>query len=139
MKVFLDADILVSVLNKEYPLFTESARLLSLADKKPFHLYTSPICFTIAFYFASKKSGAKMAKHKIALLADKINIAENRKSDVLLAARHRKIRDFEDGLEYYAAKNAGCQCIVTQDISDFCFSDIEVLNCTGFLNRYVLG
>ena len=79
-----------------------------------------------------------MARKKIAILADKIKIAENRQSDVKEAATHKKILDFEDGLEYFAAKNAGCRCIVTEDISDFHFSDIEVLNSESFLNRYVL-
>lgn len=138
MKVFIDANILVSVLNKEYPLFTQSARILSLADTSSFHLYTSPICFAITFYFASKKSGAVMAKKKIAILADKIKIAENKQADVRAAANDKKILDFEDGLEYYAAKNVGCHCIVTEDISDFHFSDIEVLSSESFLNRYVL-
>ncbi len=55
MKVFVDANVLVSVLNKEYPLFTQSARILSLAGSKNFEIYTSPICLAIAFYFAEKK------------------------------------------------------------------------------------
>ena len=79
-----------------------------------------------------------MAKKKIAILAEKIKVAENKQSDVKAAANHKKILDFEDGLEYYAAKNAGCHCIVTEDISDFHFSDIEVLNSLSFLNRHVL-
>lgn len=36
MRIFLDANILVSVLNKEYPLFSCSARIVSLADNKNF-------------------------------------------------------------------------------------------------------
>ena len=54
MRIFLDANILVSVLNKEYPLFSYSARIISLADNKKFTVYTSPICLAIAFYFAEK-------------------------------------------------------------------------------------
>ena len=33
MKVFVDANILVSVVNKEYPLFPYTSRILSLAGK----------------------------------------------------------------------------------------------------------
>ncbi len=139
MRVFIDANILVSVLNKEYPLFTRSARVLSLTENRSFDLYTSPICFAIAFYFASKKSGDAIAKRKIAILAGKIKVAENRQTDVLASATNKKIIDFEDGLEYYAAKNAGCRCIVTEDIADFHFSDIEVLSSEAFLNKYVLA
>ncbi|MES2331379.1 MAG: PIN domain-containing protein [Bacteroidota bacterium] len=138
MKIFIDANILVSVLNKEYPLFTQCARVLSLAENKSFDLYTSPICFAIAFYFASKKSGEVLAKKKMAILAGQLKIAENRQGDVLAAANHKKILDFEDGLEYYAAKHSGCRFIVTEDVADFHFSDIEVVNSETFLNRHVL-
>jgi predicted nucleic acid-binding protein len=64
MKIFLDANILVSVLNKEYPLFTYTSRILSLADTKKFTLFTSPACLAIAFYFAEKKYKSISAKKK---------------------------------------------------------------------------
>jgi predicted nucleic acid-binding protein len=64
MKFFLDANILVSVLNKEYPLFTYSSRILSLADDKRFQVFTSSVCLAIAFYFSEKKSGSTVAKKK---------------------------------------------------------------------------
>ena len=72
LKVFIDANILVSVLNKEFPLFTYSARILSLADNKKFTLFTSPVCLAIAFYFAEKKCGTQLAKQKIALAIQRL-------------------------------------------------------------------
>src|SRR5690606_17652249 len=124
MNIFLDANILVSVLNKEYPLFSYSSRILSL-DSQRIKLYTSPICLAIAFYFAGKKGGTKTAKRKITLLISHIHIAEANKEGLLLAAQNKAIEDFEDGLEYYAALDAGCSCIVTEDVNDFYFSKIE--------------
>lgn len=138
MNVFLDANILVSVLNNEYPAFTYSSRLLSLVDHKNFQLYTSPICLAIAFYFAEKKSGAVMAKKKIELLAAKLEIAEADRLVVLNAVRNKSVLDFEDGLEYYAALKAKCTCIVTEDSGDFYFSKMEVLTARQFLEAYVL-
>jgi len=137
MNVFLDANILVSVLNKEIPLFSYTSRILSLNPKK-FKLFTSPICLAIAFYFAKKKSGTKLAKSKIQLLVQHIEIADANKDGVLLAAQNKSISDFEDGLEYYAALHAGCYCMVTEDVKDFYFSKMEVLNAEGFLSKYVL-
>ena len=137
MNVFLDANILVSVLNKEIPLFSYTSRILSLNPKK-FKLFTSPICLAIAFYFAEKKSGTKDAKSKIQLLVQHIEIADANKDGVLLAAQNKSISDFEDGLEYYAALHAGCSCMVTEDVKDFYFSEIEVLNAEGFIVKYVL-
>jgi predicted nucleic acid-binding protein len=136
MKVFLDADVLVAVLNKEYPLFNHASRLLSLG--KGFTLFTSPICLAIAFYFAEKKHGSRQAKDKIRLLAEHLEIAGCGKDEVLQAAKDPKVLDFEDGMEYYSALAASCDCIITQDSEDFYFSDIEVLAVTGFLSKYAL-
>lgn len=138
-RIFLDANVLVSVLNKEYPLFTYSSRILSLASNPKFEVYTSPICLAIAFYFAEKKHKSTLAKQKIDLLCKHINIAENLTDGILETLSNKKINDFEDGLEYYAAKEYKCTCIVTEDTDDFYFSEIEVLNCEQFFNRYLLN
>ncbi|MGO4875748.1 PIN domain-containing protein [Pedobacter psychrotolerans] len=77
MKIFLAANVLTSVLNKEYPLFTYSSRILSLASHPKFEVYTSPLCLAIAFYFAEKKHKPQLAKQKIDLLCQHIKIAGN--------------------------------------------------------------
>lgn len=136
MKVFLDANVLVSVLNKEYPVFTYSSRILSLPDKHII-LYTSPICLAIAFYFSEKKSGTEKANEKIALLASKITITETGKKVVDATVKNKSIQDFEDGLEYYSAKQAGCTHIITEDKDDFYFSELEIATSAEFLNRYL--
>jgi len=138
MKLFLDANILVSVLNKEYPVFTYSSRILSLADNKKFEIFTSPICLAIAFYFAEKKSGNAIAKRKIEILANKLSIAESNQLTVRKATKNKQIHDFEDGLEYYSAVQSNCKCIITEDQNDFYFSEIEVLNSKDFLVKYVM-
>jgi len=139
MKIFLDANVLVSVLNKEYPLYTYSSRILSLASHPKFEVYTSPLCLAIAFYFAEKKHNTQLAKQKIDLLCRHIKIAENSSEGVFNTLINKSINDFEDGLEYYAAQAIGSMCIVTEDIEDFYFSEIEVLNCQDFFKRYLLN
>jgi predicted nucleic acid-binding protein len=137
MKIFLDANVLISVLNKEYPVFPYSSRVLSLADDPRFELFTSPTCLAIAFYFAEKKSGSAGAKRKIETLSSKIEITPTDKSTVLPIFKNKSIRDFEDGIQYYAALHSKCTCIVTEDLNDFHFSEIEVLNSRDFLTRRV--
>ncbi len=137
MRVFLDANILVSVLNKEYPLFNITSRVLSLADDKRYNLYTSPICLAIAFYFAEKKSGAQQAKQKINILVGKIGIAESTYSDVKSALENNEVLDFEDGIQYYAAVRAKCAVIVTEDTSDFYFSEIPAVSASAFIKQFV--
>jgi predicted nucleic acid-binding protein len=135
MKIFLDANVLVAVVNKEYPLFTIASRILSLADNKKYKVYTSPMCLAIAFYFAEKKSKTALAKKKISLLANHLMIAPNLESGVHKTLSNSQINDFEDGLEYHSAIDAGCTVIITEDTDDFWFSDIEVLDCAAFIRK----
>ncbi len=136
MKVFLDANVLISVLNKEYPVFTYSSRILS-STHHGLKLVTSPLCLAIAFYFSEKKSGRAMAKAKINTLSKHIGITEMNKGTVLKALENKKVLDLEDGLEYYSAIGNDCKFIVTEDLKDFYFSDIEVLDSRSFFERYI--
>lgn len=133
MRVFVDANVIIAVLNRQYPLFPYAARILSLSDNPKFKVYTSPICLAIAFYFAEKKSGTQQARHKIALLAEKLKITTTDTDTVQSTIKNKAIHDFEDGLEYYAALQSSCKMIVSEDISDFYFSEIPVHNCESFL------
>ena len=135
-KVFLDANVLVTVLCNEYPRFTACARMLSLADDPRFEVYTSPLCLAIGAHFAAKKSGEKMAKKKIAVLVDKLKITALDGNAAKLTVQNKKVEDFEDGLEYYSALASKCTCIVTYDRDDFHFSEMEVLDAEEFLLAY---
>jgi len=137
MNVFLDANILVSVLNKEYPVFPFSSRILSLTGSGRYKFFTSPLCLAIAFYFAQKKAGSVEAKKKIALLCRHLNISGNSADSVNKTLINSSIHDFEDGLEYYAALETSCNCILTEDNDDFYFSEVEVLNCIDFCRKYM--
>lgn len=137
MRIFLDANVIVSVLNKEYPIFTYSSRVLSLADDARFKVYTSPLCLAIAFYFAQKKHGTIHARHKINLLIEKVRFTDITEKTVIETGKNKKIHDFEDGLQYYSAIGSNCKFIITEDVKDFYFSEIEVLNARQFLEKYV--
>lgn len=137
MRIFLDANILVSVLNKEYPVFTTSSRIISLADKTDYTLFTSPVCLAIAFYFTEKKHKAVLAKKKIRILCEHIKIADTNKSTVVQALENPSVHDFEDGLEYYSAIDNNCDCIITEDVNDFYFSKIEVISSEDFFEKYL--
>lgn len=135
MNVFIDANVLIATLNKEYPLFTWSSRVLSLQGKKGIQLYTSPLCIAIAFYFSSKKNGEKLAKNKIDLLVKNIGITKTDEKITKSVLNNKCVNDFEDGLEYYSALNQNCRFIVTENQQDFYFSEIEVTGCEEFLKR----
>ena len=114
MNIFVDANILVSVLNREYPVYNYSSRILSLAGKPSFNLFTSPLNLAIAFYFAQKKCSKKQAKRKIDIIQQHLKITEMNASTVKLALENKKAEDFEDGLQYYSALNSKFDCILIE-------------------------
>lgn len=137
-KIFLDANILVTVLCNEYPRFGACARVLSLTDDKRFEVYTSPLCLAIGAYFAEKKSNRKIARKKIELLASKLRITTVGAKAVERTLADPKITDIEDGFQYHSAVEAGCATIVTYDRRDFHFSKLEVLDAEQLLLKYAL-
>lgn len=135
MKIFIDANVLVAVLNRQYPMFPYAARILSLVEHPKYEVFTSPICLAIAFYFAEKKSGTLEAKRKISLLCNKLGITCTDAQTVRSAMANAAVYDFEDGLEYYAAIHSECKIIVSEDVSGFYFSEIPVYNCESFFKE----
>jgi predicted nucleic acid-binding protein len=137
MKVFVDANILISVVNQEYPLYPLTSRILSHNGIGNVHMHTSPVCLAIAFYFAEKKYAADFAKKKLQLFAANINIAPADADAVRSAFANPAVKDVEDGIQYYSALQAGCTCILTEDKDDFYFADMEVLNAKEFFQRHM--
>ncbi len=135
MKVFIDANVIIATMNREYPLFTWSSRVLSLQGENNIRLFTSPLCLAIAFYFSEKKSGKKLAKKKIELLCRNFHITRIDQETTNQAISNSQVHDFEDGLEYYSAIQQNCDFIVTENSEDFYFSEIDVLSCEDFLQR----
>ena len=138
MRVFIDANVLVTVLNKEYPRFDIAARLLSFADQSRFEFHTSTLAISICFYMVAKKSNTRVAYDKLKILSEKISIAVNKRSDLNLIFSNKRILDIEDGLQYFAAINSKNKVIVTYDSGDYHFSEIEVLSPEDFLMKYAL-
>jgi predicted nucleic acid-binding protein len=134
-RIFIDANVIIAVLNKEYPAFESCSRLLSLSGKKNIQLYCSTLSLSICFYFSSKKSGEKLAKTKIGLLMKHIKVSDCGEKEAKEAINNIKANDFEDAMQYHSAINATCSKIITLDKSGFYFSEIEVLSPEEFLTE----
>ncbi len=91
----------------------------------------------IAFYFAEKKSGTKQAKIKMGILAGKLTIAPVGAAEVINALQNKKVHNFEDGMEYYAAVKSQCEAIITENIGDFYLSPVPVFTSKLFLEKHL--
>jgi predicted nucleic acid-binding protein len=138
MNIFIDANVLIAVLQKEYPVYPFASRVMSLAGTKNHSVFTSPLCLAIAFYFLEKKHGAAWAGKIIQGVEQHLQITTCGPEETKMACSNKKIADFEDGLQYYSALASGCTCIVTENTSDFHFAKTEVCTSKDFMEQYVL-
>lgn len=137
-RIFLDANILVTVLCHEHPRFTACARVLSLADDRRFEVHTSPLCLAIGAYFAEKKNSSAVVRKKIEVLASKLHITSMDDGVVRQALADPKVKDLEDGFQYYSALEARCTAIITYDRRGFAGSRVPVLDAEQFLLKHVV-
>jgi predicted nucleic acid-binding protein len=137
MKIFIDANILVAVFNKEYPAYDSCARILSLAGKYNIELVCSTLSLGIAYYFAEKRCGRKRAHDKIATLCKHISISPCGSQEVQTALKHKNV-DFEDALQEASALSAGCDLILTLNAKDFWFSKLEQYHPELFLTQGIV-
>jgi predicted nucleic acid-binding protein len=132
MNIFIDANILVTVIKHEQPFFDECARVLSLSSYK-YNLYITALTLGICFYQAEKKFGKNEAKRRLRKIIEKLMIARCDEDESQQAFENVAVNDFEDGLQYYSAVNSKCYGIVTYNVKDFHFSKIPVFTPVSLL------
>lgn len=125
MNIFIDANVLVTVIKHEQPFFNECARVLSLSSYK-YNLYITALTLGICFYQAEKKFGTTEAKRRLKKIIENLMIARCDEDESRQAFDNVAVNDFEDGLQYYSAINSKCYAIVTYNVKDYYFSKIPV-------------
>lgn len=136
MNIFLDSNVVVAILNREYPLFDYAAKVLSLSDRNDVEIYVSPVTVATAYYFATKKSGEAMAKKKIELFLNHVRVSSVDHDCVQKAVSDPKVLDVEDGIQYYSALMEKCSYIVSENVKDFHFSKLPVMRADEFLEEF---
>ena len=132
--LFLDTNVVLDIV-LERPDFVKEARvLLLMSDHNNVELYTSALTIVTCAYFA-KKFGRNPVTTVKSLLKW-FSLIDLRKEHFELAV-FSKFKDFEDGLQFFAAKELKMiDYIITRDISDFKVSTIPVLSPKDFLLKF---
>lgn len=137
MIMFIDTNVLLTVLLPEMNRYHAVAHLLSLAQDSRNKLFTTTLSLGSAFYMLEKRHGYKKAKQKIATIVNHIHIAPCNEAETRQALANVQVNDFEDGLQYYAALSANCTHIISYEQTGFHYASIPVLTPEDFLNQYI--
>ncbi len=126
-KYFIDSDVIMDVLANR-PAFAEYAGFIfAQAESGKLSLCTSPLIISNVHYLLTKLVGRIKAKKAIIALLTKIDVIPV-DSWIVNAAFSSKFSDIEDAIQYYTAKSANVDAIITRNVKDFKLSEIKVLS-----------
>ena len=135
MKVFIDTNVMIDYLENRQPFATDAIRIFELAAMRRISLYVSDLTIANVRYITRKKISLTDYYRAMLSLMEFIHVTSIGECSVQKALE-LKANDFEDALQYYSAKNAGMDMIVTRNASDYSFAEIPLFTPSEFL-RYV--
>lgn len=132
MKVFLDTNVLIDVVQNRTDFVEASSKVLQLGLERECELCASDITFTTVSYYARKNRTPEQLYGVLQSLRDFIDIAPSGKTAIDWAL-HKKSKDFEDAVQYYAALRYGAEYIISRNVRDYPYDDIPVISPLEFL------
>lgn len=123
-KWFVDCDVIIDLLTAREPFFKDSALVFQQAQDNDIALYTSPLAIANVYYIVRKSKGDEKTREillKLLSIVKLIAIGE----DSVLQALNSGFKDFEDAIQYYAAKPMSCDYIITRNVKDYKMSSIK--------------
>ena len=131
IKLFLDTNIVVDLLEKRGPFCQDAVRLFSMAYDKKIQLVVAPMTYSTAS-FLLRKHGAEELRKLLSNFRQLSRVAttNERIVDDSLASQ---FKDFEDAMQYYTALKANVDAIITRNGKDFVNSKIPIMTAKEFL------
>lgn len=135
MRVLIDTNVILDILQKREPFFTDSYRALRRALENDAECLISASAATDIFYVLRKSLGsAQQAKEHIDQLAQVVSFADVQGMDIHTALM-RAMPDFEDAVVDAVAERSGASYILTRNIKDFTGSVVPAILPVDFLNK----
>ncbi|WP_429885127.1 type II toxin-antitoxin system VapC family toxin [Geoalkalibacter halelectricus] len=131
MKLILDLNVLLDVVQQRLPHYSASAGVLDFALKNkcgciPAHMLTT------LHYLVTKYAEKQQADDLIDWLLQNFTVVPADKT-VFLRARSLGFSDFEDAVVCASAQEHHCRFIITRNTKDFTQSNIQALTPAEFL------
>jgi predicted nucleic acid-binding protein len=134
MKVFLDANVLIDVVQNRIDFVETSSKVLQLGLDGECELCASDITFTTVSFYARKNRTQEQLYEVLQSLRDFIDVAPSGKIAIDWALQ-QKSKDFEDSVQYYTALRSGAEYIVSRNVRDYPYNDIPVVSPIEFLKK----
>ncbi|MDD2904665.1 MAG: PIN domain-containing protein [Sulfurimonas sp.] len=134
IKIFIDTNIYMnSIENRDNGV---SKSLLIFLKQTDVALYLNDLSILNIHYLTRKSTHRDEIKKRLKTILEEQNIVSIDKF-IIEAALDSDFNDFEDGVQYFCAKRAGAELIITDNKNDFVNSDIKVMTAKEFVQTYM--
>jgi predicted nucleic acid-binding protein len=116
--LFVDSDIILDLLCKREPHYAFAATVFTLADYRELSLKTTSVVYANVFYILRKILGIEKAKEYLRMLRLIVGVLPVDEKIIDLAL-NSSFSDFEDGLQYYTARENQISILLTRNIKDY--------------------
>jgi predicted nucleic acid-binding protein len=123
LKLLLDLNVLLDVIQRREPFYLASAQVLSRILDRHATGYLPGHALTTLYYIVKRSAGKERAEQVLDLLLASFEIVPEGKPQ-FLEARSLAFADFEDAVVASAAQLAGCERIITRNVADFAGSPV---------------
>ena len=135
MRILIDTNVILDILQKREPFFADSYRVLREVIESDTECLISASSATDIFYMLRKSLGsAQAAKDQLEQLAQLVTFADVQGMDIHTALM-RAMPDFEDAVVDAVAERSGASYIVTRNIKDFADSAVPAILPADFLKK----
>ena len=136
MKVLIDTNIVIDILEQREPFFEASYRVMQLGLEGQFEAYISASAVTDVYYIINQSlRDSVKAREKIFALTTLMAIYSTTPDDIRNALAIF-VNDFEDAVMAATAKREKTDYIITRNSSDFANSPIPAISPSDFLSKY---
>jgi len=129
LKIFIDTNVFLdSYLKRDDGI---SSSIFNFLEENKVKVYLNDISIINIAYIIKKVFLHSEIKEKINLITNEYNIVcANEK--IISMANNSEFKDFEDGVQYFCAKEIDADLIISKNKKDFKFSNIDVLTPIEF-------
>nr|VFJ72125.1 MAG: Predicted nucleic acid-binding protein, contains PIN domain [Candidatus Kentron sp. FW] len=135
MKVMIDLNVLLDVVQGREPFYPASAGVLSTLLREKTIGCIPGHALTTLHYILSRENNPETANEFIDWLLARFQVL-GEDHGIFVRARSLGMTDFEDAVVASAAESAGCQWIVTRNPKDFFASPVAASTPEEFLDQF---
>lgn len=131
-KVFLDTNVILDYYLDREGFSDDAEAILAYGYNQKCTLYVSSLTYANVAYIARKKFPGGAIYSVLSSLLEMAEVTPM-DSSVVQSAVGLQAKDFEDAMQYFSAKSAEVDCIVTRNVKDYQFSELPVITPQDFL------